>query len=381
MMVDNITRNLIILQQAFGAGSATAIKLYELLKSNSLLDTEISNIIKSGVLSQKIIDKINTVSSINTNRIFKDCSANDIKIITIENSVYPDRLRNISVPPLVLYIKGTLPQIDDLPAICIVGPRIEKISNFGKKAAFSLSLRLSRAGFIIISGAATGSDTYAHMGALKCGGKTIAVLGCGICYDYLPENRTIRNKIAENCCLISEHPPFAPTTRYSFPIRNRIMSALALGTVVIEAGSKSGALNTAKHSCEQGKDVFVIPGNPTDEKYKGSNELLRDGATPLIDASDIFNQYILSYAEYIDIKKAFEPIINTDSNKKIIKKSDIGLSNEAKIVYNNLNKQKFTADDLIDIGISDDEIISALTELEIEHLIKSLPGGIYELIQ
>ncbi len=379
-MIDNIISNLIIIQQAFGAGSVASYKLYKSIKSKGLLGAKMVDILKSGIVSEKTINKINAVKDSDVNRIIKDCSDNNIKIVTVDSKIYPERLRNISAPPLVLYIKGTLPQIDLLPTICIVGPRIDKVSEFGKKAAYSLSLRLARAGFIVVSGAATGSDTYAHIGAIRGGGKTIAVLGCGICYDYLPENRSLRNKIAQNCCLISEYPPFAPTTRYSFPIRNRIMSALALGTIVIEAGQKSGALNTAKHSYEQGRDVFVIPGNPTDENYKGSNELLRDGATPLIDASDVFNQYIPSFAEFIDIKKAFEPIENKKNDKIISKNSDIGLSNEAKMVYNNLNKQKFTADDLIDIGISDDDIISALTELEMEHIIKSLPGGIYELI-
>lgn len=377
----NAIKNLIIIQQAFGVGNVGAVKVYKFLKDKNLLNNTISEIIKDEILSKKIIDKINSVTHKDIDNIFKDCIANGIRIITIEDNDYPNRLRNISVPPLVLYIKGTLPVVDNLPIVCIVGPRIEKVSDFGKKAAYSLALRLSRAGFIIVSGAATGSDTYAHIGAIRGGGKTIAVLGCGICYDYLPENRALRNKISENCCLISEHPPFAPTTRYSFPIRNRIMSAISLGTIVVEAGEKSGALNTAKHSYEQGKDVFVIPGNPTNENYKGSNKLLRDGATPLIDASDVFNQYIPSYSKYIDIKKAFEPIKKEKTDKNFSKKSDIGLSKEAKIVYNNLNNQKFTADDLINIGISDDEIISALTELEIEHLVKSLPGGIYELIQ
>lgn len=379
-MIKNDLKNLLIIQKAFGAGSATAVKIYEALKSKNMLDYSMSDIIKSGVLLPKAIEKINTISDKDIFSIIKDCFDNNIKIITINDSQFPLSLRNIPAPPVVLYIKGELPDFDNLPTITIVGPRIEKASEFGKKAAYSISMRLSRAGFIVISGAATGCDSFAHNGALRFGGITVGVLGCGIMYDYLPVNRPLRNKICENGCLISEYPPFTPTTRYSFPIRNRIMAGLSNGTIVVEASEKSGALNTARHANEQGRDVFVIPGNPTDEKYKGSNELLRDGATPFLDVSDVFNRYIGEYSETINIKRAFEPVLQ-NKNEKNIKKSTESLSKEAKMVYNNLNNQKFTADDLIGLGISDDELISALTELEIEHFIKSLPGGIYETIQ
>ena len=230
---------------------------------------------------------------------------------------------------------------------------------------------------LVVSGAALGADTYAHKGALAVKSKTVAVLGCGICYDYLSENRALRENISKNGCLISEHPPYAPATKYSFPVRNRIISGLSLGTVVIEASLKSGSLITARLANEQGRDVFVIPGNPTLDNYKGSNALLRDGAIPLLSAKDIFNQYLAKFPEFIDTQTAFAEEIVPEAQKKK-KFLNLGLSNEAKIVYNNLNKQKFTADDLIDLGLGDDQLLSALTELEMEGLIKALPGGIYE---
>ncbi|MEE0809157.1 MAG: DNA-processing protein DprA [Acutalibacteraceae bacterium] len=379
-MIKKSTKNLLIIQKAFGVGSVTAVKIYEKLKDTKMLDMDISDILKSNIFSSKVIDKFTTVTNKQISDIIKDCYENNIKIITIEDKLFPIGLRNIPAPPIVLYIKGKMPDFNNTPSITIVGPRIDKVSEFGKKAAYSLAMRLSRAGFIVVSGAATGCDTFAHNGALKFSGITVGVLGCGIMYDYLPENRMLRNKICENGCLISEYPPYSPTTRYSFPIRNRILSGLTDGTIVVEAGEKSGALNTARHANEQGRDVFVIPGNPTDEKYKGSNELLRDGATPLIDTSDVFNRYLPDYSEKINIEKAFEPIF-IERKEKNTKKSIETLSKEAKIVYNNLNAQKFTADDLIGLEISDNELISALTELEFEQIIKSLPGGIYEKIQ
>ena len=149
---------------------------------------------------------------------------------------------------------------------------------------------------------------------------------------------------------------------------------------------KSGALSTARHATEQGREVFVIPGNPSLECYKGSNNLLRDGAHPLIDSLDIFNEYLLHYPDRLDIQRAFEKeecIIKKDTsknNKNFQKKSTEGLSKEAKIVYNNLNKQQFTADEIFCENISDDDMLSALTELEIEHYIKAIPGGSYIII-
>ena len=129
----------------------------------------------------------------------------------------------------------------------------------------------------------------------------------GECFDYLNENKPLREEIVKSGgCLISECPPKHGMMRHSFPVRNRLLSALSLGVAVVEADFGSGALITARHACEQGKDVFVIPGNPTLKQYKGSNELLRDGAKPLIDASDIFNEYILRFSDKLDLKKAFE---------------------------------------------------------------------------
>ncbi len=376
---ENITLvNIISIQQCFGAGSIKAVKIFNTLRDLDLLDKPLDCSKIKDLIDLKDVDKL---SSIDYNKIYKiidDCIKNDISTVTLCDSIYPKRLRNIADCPIVLYIKGEFRDFDKLPLISIVGPR--KISEFGKKAAYSLSKRLSRAGMIVVSGAALGADTCAHKGALAVQNKTIAVLGCGICYDYLPENRVLREEISKNGCLISEHPPYASATKYSFPVRNRIISALSIGTVVIEASIKSGSLITARLANEQGRDVFVIPGNPTLDHYKGSNALLRDGAIPLLSAIDVLNQYINMFPEQIDIEKAFAVEKDIKKDKILQKNLQLGLSNEAKIVYNNLNGLKFTVDDLLDLNLNDDQLLSAFTELEIEGLVKALPGGIYEVI-
>ncbi len=368
--------NLLTLQTAFGAGNAKAFKYYKIIYERGLLDKPLSDILKSGIFTPTDKNRVEECKAAHL-KIKIECNLHGIKMLPIYDKSFPQRLRNIPVPPLVLYIKGVLPDVDNEPLFCVVGPR--KVSQFGQKAAYSLGFRFARAGMTVVSGGATGADYYAHLGALKSGGKTIAVLGCGIANGYLKQNKKLRDAIAKNCCLISEYPPTEPASRRTFPIRNRIMSGLSLGVLVVEADERSGALITAKHACEQGRDVFVIPGNPTYKQYKGSNELLRDGAYPFLNANDVFNMYLCDYSQKIDVFKAFEPI-KEKNNKNIQKKSCETLSKEAKIVYNYLDKQKFTADDLLPLGLDYDDILSALTELEVEHFIRAIPGGMYETI-
>lgn len=377
--MNNITLNLLCLQIAFGVGTKKAYDVYSHLKNQSLLNKPFTQFNKKDFIDESDFNSMKSIDKSYLNKIVNDCKNDDITILTIEDDNYPCLLRNISVPPLVLYIKGEMILDDNTPAVCIVGPR--KCSEFGKRAAYSLAMRLSMAGMVVVSGAALGCDSFAHRGALDSECKTVALLGCGINYDYLPQNRILRSKIMQNGCLISEYPPDAPTTKYSFLVRNRLMSGLSVATVIIEAPEKSGAINTANHAIEQGKDVFVIPGNPTFEQYKGSNKLLQDGANVLTSARDILEIYASQYPDVINIEKAYKKSGQTnDFNKKIRKKSTSGLSNEAKIVYNCLDKQKFFVDELLKLNIPDASLLSALTELEIEGFIKAVAGGAFELV-
>ena len=371
--------NLVCLQSAFGVGTKKSVEMYQYIKNKGLIETSLFKLKKKDFLYEEDFNFINSIDKNRIRKIFNDCEKDSISILTIEDSKYPSLLRNISTPPLVLYIKGELPQFNKIPAVCIVGPR--KHSQFGGKSAYSLARRLSMAGILVVSGAAMGCDSFAHQGALDYECKTVAVLAHGIGYDYLPKNRILRAKISQNGCLMSEYPPYTPTTKYSFLVRNRIMSGLCLATVVVEAPEISGALSTANHAAEQGREVFVIPGNPTDKHYIGSNKLLQDGANVLTSALDILNLYAVQYPDAVDIEKAYAKKAESQkNNKKIQKKSISGLSNEAKIVYNYLDKQKFFADELLKLGLSDDMLLSALTELELLGLIKAVPGGAFETL-
>ncbi|MEE1238774.1 MAG: DNA-processing protein DprA [Acutalibacteraceae bacterium] len=379
-----MTEYFVWLQKALGAGNIRAVKaLGHFGNAENIYKATPSERKAAGIFSPKDLSRLGSTKIDTAKGIIEDCRKYGIDIIPLGDREYPYCLSVIDNPPIVLYVKGEMLDFDNTPSICIVGPR--KVSDYGKKAAYSLGYRLSKSGMTVVSGGAVGSDYYAHLGALKAGCKTALVMGCGIESGYLPQNEPLRRHISENGCIISEHPPKAGLTKFSFPVRNRIMSALALGTVVVEAGKKSGALITANHALNQGRDVFVIPGSPTEEQYVGSNALLRDGAKPLLDISDIFNEYIPRFPDKIDVKKAYEKPNNSVKNteeKQIYKKlSNETLSKEAKIVYNYLDKHKFYPDEIDGTNLSSSEILSALIELELEGLIRALPGGRYELTE
>ena len=377
-----MTEYLIWLQTALGAGNIRAVRALKAFgNAENIYKASLSERKAAGIFSPKDLKRLSETKIDYAKSVITDCLKYGIDIVLIGDKKYPYCLTVIDNPPLVLYVKGEMLDFDNTPAICIVGPR--KVSDYGKKAAYSLAYRLSKSGMTVVSGGAVGSDYYAHLGALKSGGKTALVMGCGIESGYLPQNERLRRHAAEHGCIISEHPPKAGLTKFSFPIRNRIMAALSLGTVVVEAGKKSGALITANHALEQGRDVFVIPGSPTAEQYVGSNALLRDGAKPLLDVSDILNEYIPRFPDKIDIEKAYErpqKAVKKTEEKQIHKKIlNETLSKEAKIVYNHLNKHKFYPDEIGGTDLGASEILSALTELELEGLIRALPGGRYEL--
>lgn len=379
-----MTEYLIWLQAALGAGNIRAVRALKVFaNAENIYKASPAERKAAKIFTPKDLKRLNDTKIDYAESVIADCKKYGIDIVPLGDTKYPYCLTVIDNPPLVLYVKGEMLDFDNTPAICIVGPR--KVSDYGKKAAYSLAYRLSKAGMTVVSGGAVGSDYYAHLGALKAGGKTALVMGCGIESGYLPQNERLRHHAAEHGCIISEHPPKAGLTKYSFPIRNRIMSALSLGTVVVEAGKKSGALITANHALEQGRDVFVIPGTPTAEQYVGSNALLRDGAKPLLDVSDILNEYIPRFPDKIDVKKAYEKpqktVKNTEEKQVHKKLSNETLSKEAKIVYNHLDKHKFYPDEIGGTDISPSEILSALTELELEGLIRALPGGRYELTE
>ena len=210
-----------------------------------------------------------------------------VKIITLDDPGYPENLRNIYDPPLVLFIRGEILPEDET-SIAIVGTRLATI--YGMNMARKISSQLGELGLTVISGGARGIDTSAHQAALRIKARTIAVLGCGVDQVYPTENVKLFKEIINNGALISEFPMGTRPLRQNFPLRNRIISGMSLGVVVIEAPVKSGALITASSALEQGRDVFCIPGQVDSFTMKGSHKLLKEGAKLVEDVSDIIQE-------------------------------------------------------------------------------------------
>ena len=209
------------------------------------------------------------------------------QVLTLYDAAYPAPLKEIDTPPIVLYIRGELTPEDSL-SLSIVGSRDAK--DYGRKASYRLSYQLAQRGLTIVSGLARGIDTAAHRGALEAGGRTIAVMGSGLSFIYPATNTDLAEKITESGALISEFPMETTPKPNNFPRRNRIISGLTLGTVVVEASNRSGALITARLAGEQGREVFAVPGEIFSELSTGTHRLINNGAKLVNTVDDLFNE-------------------------------------------------------------------------------------------
>lgn len=213
-------------------------------------------------------------------QILRTCEQKKIQILTIEDSGYPDRLREISDPPPVLYVRGTLPDFDRAPGITIVGTRAA--SAYGLRMAERFGAALAQAGFTILSGMAHGTDSAAHRGCLKVNGTTVAVLANGVDVCYPKENQYLMGDIMLSGAVVSENPPGTPPEGFRFPIRNRILSGMSVATLLVEAPARSGALITARRAFDQGREVFAVPGPLDTPGAVGGNQLIRDEVARIV---------------------------------------------------------------------------------------------------
>ncbi len=282
------------LQLVFGEGSRKVPPLLDYFGScRTIYESDDIERRLSGLLTSSDINKMENIPLDGAVEIMEACRRLNYRVITPDSGDYPNRLRNIPDYPAALYISGVLPDIDDEVCISMVGTR--RASRYGYKAANDIAMGLAACGAIVVSGCARGIDTASHQGALMAGGRTLGVLGCGINTRYNVENDGLRKVISSSGAMISEYPPGAPPLSYHFPIRNRIISALSLGVIVVEAGARSGSLITANLALEQGKDIFAVPGEISNYQAKGTNRLIFDGAKPIENAYDVLEEYVMSY--------------------------------------------------------------------------------------
>lgn len=281
------------------------------------------------------------------------------KLITLKDETYPPRLQNIYDPPALLYLRGELKGRDEL-AISIVGSR--KTSAYGRWVTEKISQDLARHGITIVSGMARGIDSVAHWGAISGGGRTIAVLGCGVDVVYPRENRNLFAKIMEQGAILSEFPMGSPPEGGHFPKRNRIISGLSMGVVVVQASEASGSLITANYALEQGREVFAIPGNVGVEGSQGTNQLIKQGAKLVETSEDILEEILPQWSREKEGEQKVE----------IVKPV---LTEEEKVLYEMLGDTPLHIDTLIrESQFDPGKVSSLLLNLELRGLISQWPG-------
>lgn len=350
-----------------GIGSVRLRRLMEIFRRpTEIFKAGPSELSASGILTPRMIKMIHeTHLRSNVDREIKEAQDKSVKIVTVLDADYPLNLKEIFDPPIVLYIKGELLEADR-NAVGVVGSR--GASFYGLSCAKEFSFRLAKFGLTIVSGMARGIDTASHRSALDAGGRTIAILGSGLNCIYPPENAGLFEEIAEHGAVISQFPMNTTPLPANFPIRNRIISGLSRGVLVVEASYKSGALITARFALEQGREVFSIPGKLSSETSCGTNDLIKQGAkmvtSPEEILEDLRHQFLLPAKTRICFDQSQD------------EKMAPGTSNvqEGAIVRILSDEPKYI--DLIsqESGLSISESMAFLLQLELKGVVKQLPG-------
>lgn len=399
----------------FGAGAEIYSRLITYFEDEqNIYDCDDADVARISWLHDSHKSKLLDKNLAHAQEIIEWCEENEVQIIAYSDDNYPASLRELEDFPPVLYCKGELPDFDNELSISLVGTRA--MTTYGQKVAFELGYTLSRGGAITVSGMARGIDTSVAVGTLNAMGVTVAVLGCGIDVVYPRENANLMNKIIENGAVITEYPPHTPPNSWNFPVRNRIISGISNGTVIVEAPEHSGAMITARRAIKQRKVLFAVPGPAKTHSSLGTNLLIREEEAKLsTDAIDIFEEFLENYSHKIDLTKAkqrpkfsssalklaspgpnkssfyqfwkdkrnsvrksakkFEEQISSDNDDKVIDTSK--LSPEEIKVYDTMQKGRpYSIDELVDLtSLSAGDVMSAASTLQIEGLIIELVGG------
>ncbi len=319
--------------------------------------------LRSTGLGPKLIERLLEVrKDVDLSRLHDQIVGQGIKILTWDDTDYPARLKTIEKPPPVLFVRGELIP-DDQFAVAIVGTR--NITPYGRQVTEELASLLAVNGLTIVSGLARGVDALAHASALKAGGRTLAVLGCGVDRIYPPENRGLSAEILERGALISDYPVGAAPESANFPPRNRIISGLSMAVVVIEAGQTSGALITAEFAAEQGREVFAVPGSILAPQSRGTNRLIQNGAQPLLTPEDLLQA--LNISQLDDQKRA----------RKILPADAV----EAKLLET-LGTEPLHVDELLQhTGLPIEKVSAALVMMELKGMVRQVGGMHYVAVR
>lgn len=363
---------LVSLNMVSDIGSIRLKKLLEFFSQpQDILKAAPEKLIAISGIGKKIACKIHSFKEEDLDKEFTLAKKQGLKIMTCEDKDYPQNLKNIPDPPIVLYVKGELKEEDEL-SIAIVGSR--RASFYGLSSAEKFATELSGRGFTIVSGMARGIDSYAHKGALKAKGRTIAVMGSGFSHIYPPENKQLAEEIAKNGAVISEFSVDTEPAKQNFPRRNRVISGLALGVLIAEAARNSGALITADFALEQGREVFALPGKVDSGTSFGTNKLIQQGAKLVSCVEDILEEFNFGITPAPEEKErsgeAPKPALAGEDNIP-----NRGLEDEEDFLYNIIADQPLSLDEIVekaDIGVP--RIYDLLLRLQMKRLIRQIPG-------
>jgi DNA processing protein len=352
------------LQKGLELGNRSLFHLYQHFPSaTGVLRARADELSRVPRLSSQVINRIlEQRAGIDPALMANQLEQQGIRAIMLGEEEYPSELAQIADPPVILYTIGSLPP-QQLPLVAIVGVRQATI--YGRGVARQLAGELARVKWGVVSGMARGIDTAAHQGSLAAGGYTMAVLGCGVDICYPRENAGLREEIISKGCVLSEYPPGTLPLSQNFPIRNRIISGCSLGTVVVEAGERSGALITADFAMEQGKEVFAVPGPITSPRSKGSNNLIKQGAKLVEDVTDVLSEF----PYLVSVKQVKE-------NRPKVTVANLTL--DESLVLQQLSLDPLTVDQVAEATTLPVSVVGGLlTLLEFKGLVSSLPGQLY----
>ena len=348
-------------------------------------------------MTRKLALPLADKSTEEADRILGACERLGLRVLTMQDADYPVRLRNIFEPPCLLYVRGRLPVIDEEVAVAMVGTR--SATPYGVASAEKLAFSVAKQGALVVSGGARGIDSAAHRGALRAGGRTVAVLGCGPDVVYPAENESLFRDIEATGALISEYPPGTNAAGGHFPVRNRIISGLCLATVVVEAPERSGALITAHTALEQGRDVFAVPGPIKAPMSRGCNRMIADGEASLVaDTADVLWEYEARFPHKLHCGRVEMPQTmgyqarqETAAAKAAerepeklptldVREGQSGLTDDQVRILKKLKDGEMQVDDLIEaVDLPTRRVLSALTVLEIEEYVTQSSGKRFSL--
>lgn len=254
--------------------------------------------------------------------IYDYCKWNKVGILTYGDNIYPESLKSMKKPPVLIYYMGNIPNLNNKVCVSVVGTR--KMTEYGMRSGYKIAYELASAGAVVVSGMALGIDSVAHAGAIGGRGTTIAVLGCGIDVIYPKQHRKLRKNICENGAVITAYHPGTPAYKNNFPERNAIISALSEGTLIVEAPMHSGALITADRAAEQSRTVYALPGSIEEPMSEGPNHLIKNGAVAITSARDILQYYFENHSRLVDPIKLRQGELSSDFDISIL--SDLGIS-------------------------------------------------------